>query len=204
MLICVTGGVGSGKSTASRLLAEHGAVVIDADALAREVVEPGTPGYEAVVARFGAGVVLPGGGLDRPAIAAIVFHDEQALADLNAIVHPAVQARSAELLASAPAGAVVVYDIPLFAETRSGRGDFELVVVVEASLDVRLARLAGRGMPRQDALARMAKQATDEQRRAVADVVLDNNGTVDDLRAQVDLLWNRLAGPRLEDIGGIG
>ena len=188
----------------SKILAELGAVVIDGDLIAREVVEPGTPGYDAVVARFGSGVVLPGGALDRPAIAAIVFNDEQALADLNAIVHPAVQKRSAELLASAPTDGVVVYDIPLFAETRTGRGDFELVAVVEASLETRLARLAERGMPREDALGRIAKQATDEQRRAVADVVIDNDGTLDALRAQVDTLWLRIAGGGLEESPPIG
>jgi dephospho-CoA kinase len=192
MLVCVTGGVGSGKSTVTRLLVERGAVVIDADALAREVVEPGMPGFDAVVARFGPGVVLPSGGLDRPAIAAIVFNDSQALTDLNAIVHPAVRARATELLAAAPTGGVVVYDIPLFVETRSGRGEFDIIVAVETSLEVRLARLAERGMTERDALARIAKQATDEQRRAVADVVIDNNGTLDDLRAQVDTLWPRL------------
>jgi dephospho-CoA kinase len=192
MMVCLTGGIGSGKSTVAAMLTERGAVVIDADAIARAVVEVGTPGYEAVVARFGSSVVGPDGALDRPAIAALVFNDEQALADLNAIVHPAVRARSAELIASVPAGGVTVYDVPLFAETNTDRGTFDLVVVVEASLPTRLERLAGRGVPEEDARARIAKQATDEQRRALADVLIDNNGTLEDLVPQVAALWTRL------------
>jgi dephospho-CoA kinase len=190
--IGLTGGVGSGKSTVAALLSERGAVVIDADALAREVVEPGTPGYDAVVARFGEAVVGPDGALDRPALAAVVFAEEAQRADLNAIVHPLVGARMAELMDAVPPESVLVYDVPLLVEGDSAAG-FELVVVVEARLDTRLARLARRGMSEDDARKRIATQATDEQRRAVADVVIDNNGTLDDLRDQVDALWPRLA-----------
>ena len=205
MLIGLTGGVGSGKSTVAAMLADHGAVVIDADVIAREVVEPGQRAYHAVVERFGPDVVLPGGELDRAALAQIVFHDEAALADLNAIVHPAVGERSAELIAAA-AGAIVVYDVPLLAESqadaaaqvrqtgtaRSQRRSYDVIVVVQAALTVRLDRLEGRGMDRADAAARIAAQASDEQRRAIADEVLDNSGTVAELGVQVDDLWQRL------------
>jgi dephospho-CoA kinase len=194
--IGLTGGIGSGKSTVSALLAEHGAVVVDADRLAREVVEPGTPGLAAVVEAFGAGVVGPDGALDRPALAAVVFADPQARARLDGIVHPLVRARAAELVAAAPAGAVVVHDIPLLVET--GQADrFDLVLVVEADLGTRVARLEQRGRPEADARARIAAQATDEQRRAVADVVLDNSGTRESLAAQVERFWSERVRPRL-------
>jgi dephospho-CoA kinase len=186
--IGLTGGVGSGKSTVARLLAEHGATIIDADAIAREVVEPGTPGFEAVVAAFGPDVVGPDGALDRPKLASIVFADEARRAELNGIVHPLVGARTAELMAAAPAGAIVVYDVPLLVESDLAAG-FDLVLVVEAGESTRLARLAGRGMAEADARERMAAQASDEQRRAVADVVLDNDGSLEELRARVDDFW---------------
>ena len=187
----LSGGVGSGKSTVAQLLAEHGAVIVDADAIAREVVEPGTSGYDEVVARFGDGVVA-GGRLDRAALAKIVFNDADALADLNAIVHPRVGARVAELSAAAGPDAVVVYDVPLLAE-QVGRDGFDAVVMVVADRETRLERLAQRGMDRDDAEARMAAQASDEQRRAMADEVIDNSGTRDELAAAVDALWRRLA-----------
>jgi dephospho-CoA kinase len=190
LLVGLTGGVGSGKSTVARLLAERGAVVVDADALAREVVEPGRPGYDAVVARFGAGVVGPDGRLDRPALAALVFNDPAARADLNAIVHPLVARETARRVASVPAGSVVVMDVPLLVE--AARSGYHTVVVVEAPEDARLERLAARGMDPADARARMGAQATDAQRRALADVVLDNSGSVDDLIRQVDSLWSEL------------
>jgi dephospho-CoA kinase len=183
--------VGSGKSTVSALLAEHGAVVIDADALAREVVEPGTPGFDAVVERFGRDVVGADGSLDRPALAAIVFNDEAARADLNAIVHPLVGQRTAELMAATKPDDIVVYDVPLLVESGLAEG-FDIVVVVLADPEVRVRRLAGRGMPESDARARMAAQATDEQRRAVADEIVTNDGSRDELAAQVDALWARL------------
>ena len=190
----LTGGVGSGKSTVAALLAAHGAVVIDADAIAREVVEPGTPGFEAVVAAFGGEVVGPDGRLDRPKLAGIVFGDEAKRVQLNAIVHPLVGKRTVELAGAAPADAVVVYDIPLLVEGNMAAG-FDVVVVVEADPELRIDRLAERGMAADDARERMAAQATDEQRRAVADVVIENNDALDDLKAAVDDLWELLAGP---------
>ena len=190
MRVGLTGGVGSGKSTVAALFAEHGAVVIDADALAREVVEPGTPGFDAVVARFGDEVVGPDGSLDRAALAAQVFNDDAKRADLNAIVHPLVGRRMLEL-AEAAGDDVVVYDVPLLVENDLAAG-FDFVVVVLADPDVRLARLAERGMAEADARARMAVQATDEQRRAVADAVIENDGTRAELAARVDAVWAEL------------
>jgi dephospho-CoA kinase len=193
--VALTGGVGSGKSTVAALLAEYGAVIIDADAIAREVVEPGTQGYDAVVARFGPRVVSADGVLDRAALASIVFADKAARADLNGIVHPLVAARSEALMAAAPQDAIVVYDVPLLVET--GRGsEFDSVVVVEADEQTRLARLAERGVAEPDARARMAAQASDEQRRAIADEVVGNDGDLDTLRGEVRELWRRLAGQR--------
>jgi dephospho-CoA kinase len=191
MRVGLTGGVGSGKSTVSALLAERGAVVIDADAIAREVVEPGTPGLAAVVERFGPEILAPDGSLDRRKLASVVFADERARADLNAIVHPLVGARTVELMAAAAPEAVIVYDVPLLVENGMAAG-FDVVVVVLAAEETRVARLAGRGMHEDDARARIKAQATDDERRAVADVVIDNDGTFDELRAQVDALWTRL------------
>jgi dephospho-CoA kinase len=187
----LTGGVGSGKSTVARLLAERGAVVIDADAIAREVVEPGTPGFDAVVAEFGDAVVGGDGRLDRPALAAIVFNDEARRTALNAIVHPRVGQRTAELTAAAGDDAIIVFDIPLLVESNMAAG-FDTVLVVEADVNLRLARLAERGMAEKDARERMAVQATDEQRRAVAGEVIRNDGSLDELAAQVDDVWKRL------------
>ena len=192
MRVGLSGGVGSGKSTVAAMLAEHGAVVIDADAIAREVVEPGTPGYHAVVAEFGESVVADGR-LDRAALAKIVFDDDDARARLNAIVHPLVGERTAQLMAEAPADAMLVYDVPLLVESGLADG-FDTVVIVLAPRDLRLERLAGRGMPAEDARARMAKQATDDERRDVADEIVTNDGTREQLQAQVDALWERLTG----------
>jgi dephospho-CoA kinase len=189
----LTGGVGAGKSTVGKLLVEHGAVLVDADTAAREVVEPGTEGYAAVVERFGPGVVASDGGLDRAALAAIVFSDDEQRAALNAIVHPLVGRRMAELAAAAPPGAVIVHDIPLLVENGRDRG-FDAVIVVEAPLEVRLSRLLARGMSEQDARERMAAQATDEQRRAVADELIVNDGSLDQLARRVDAVWVRLRG----------
>jgi len=194
----LTGGLGSGKSTVAALFGEHGAVIIDADVVAREVVRAGTPGFAAVVARFGPGVVGPDGELDRAALARIVFADGAALDELNAIVHPLVGSRSAELAAAVPPGAVVVHDIPLLAE--NGLADrFDTVVVVEADREIRLARLAERGLTRAEAEARMAAQATDEQRRAIADEIVRNDGDLDSLARQIDRLWDRLLGSARSD-----
>ena len=194
--IGLTGGIGSGKSTVSGLLAARGAVIVDADRIAREVVEPGTPGLAAVVAAFGDGVVGPDGGLDRPALAAVVFADPAARARLDGIVHPLVRARATELAAAAPADAVVVHDIPLLVETGQA-GRYELVLVVRADPEVRVARLVQRGLTEPDARARIAAQATDEQRAAVADVVLDNSGTREELAARVDRFWTEWVLPRI-------
>ena len=190
MRVGLSGGVGSGKSTVAKLLEKHGAVIIDADAIAREVVEPGTSGFGAVVQRFGSDVVA-GGRLDRAALAKIVFNDTDALADLNAIVHPLVGARVAELAESAPPDAVVVYDVPLLAEKGTREG-FDAVIMVLAGRERRLERLEKRGMDRSDAEARMAAQASDEQRRAMADEIVLNDGTPEELAVVVDELWDRL------------
>ena len=192
--IGLTGGIGSGKSTVAALLAERGARVVDADRIAREVVEPGTPGLAAVVAEFGTGVLTPDGALDRAGLAAIVFGDPAARSRLDGIVHPRVRARAAELVAAAPADAVVVQDVPLLVETGQA-GSFDLVLVVEAEPDVRVQRLVGRGLSAEDTRARMASQATDEQRRAVADVVLRNDGDRADLAARVDRFWTERVAP---------
>jgi dephospho-CoA kinase len=191
MRVGLTGGVGSGKSTVAAILAELGAVVIDADAIAREVVEPGTAGLQAVVARFGPQVLTGTGTLDRAKLAAIVFSDEAARGDLNEIVHPLVGARTAELVSGADPAAVIVQDIPLLVENAL-EGNFDAVVVVEADRATRLDRLQARGMSRPDALARMSAQAADEQRRAVADEVIENNGSRAELRDLVVAVWTRL------------
>ena len=193
MRIAVTGGIGSGKSSVSSRLASYGAVVVDADALAREVVEPGTPGLAAVVAEFGPAVLSADGSLDRAALAAIVFHDAERRADLEAIVHPLVGARSAQLLAEAPASAVAVYDVPLLAETLATGGslgeEFDVVVAVAAPVETRVQRLVSRGLTEEDARARIAAQATDEQRAAIADLVVDNSGDLGALDGLVAELW---------------
>jgi dephospho-CoA kinase len=189
-MVGLTGGIGAGKSEVARRLAELGAIVIDSDRLAREVVEPGTEGLAEVVAAFGPEVLGPDGALDRPALGRRVFGDEAARRRLEAIIHPRVRARSAELIAAAPPDAVVVNDIPLLVESGLGAG-FDVVVVVAASEETRLRRLArSRGMSADEARSRMAAQATDEQRRAAADVVLDNDGSLEELRAAVDRLWH--------------
>ncbi|MEV0008092.1 dephospho-CoA kinase [Streptomyces sp. NPDC051840] len=188
----LTGGIGAGKSEVSRLLARYGAVVIDADRIAREVVEPRTPGLTAVVEAFGPSVLKPDGSLDRPALGSVVFSDPAALARLNAIVHPLVAARSAELERAAGAGAVVVHDVPLL--TENGLAPlYDLVVVVDAHPDTQLDRLLRlRGMTESDARARMAAQATREERLAVAGIVIDNDGPLEKLEPQVQEVWSRL------------
>ncbi|MFS2291869.1 MAG: dephospho-CoA kinase [Actinomadura sp.] len=189
----LTGGIGAGKSAVSALLAERGAVVIDADKIAREVVEPGTPGLAAVVAEFGEDVLLPSGGLDREKLGRIVFNDPDRLEALNAIIHPLVAERVQELMDAAPDDAVVVYDVPLLVE-KGLASMYDEVVVVDAPEEVQVERLvAHRGMREEDARARMANQASREERRAVATHVIDNSGTLDDLKAQVDDLWETLA-----------
>jgi len=188
----LTGGIGAGKSEVSRLLASYGALVVDSDLIAREVVAPGTPGLAAVAAEFGPGVLLPDGSLDRPGLGGIVFADPDRLAALNAIVHPLVRQRSAELEAAAGPGDVVVHDVPLLAENGLA-GLYDLVVVVDAADETRLDRLVRlRGMDPDQARARLAAQATRADRLAVADVVLDNEGPLERLEPQVRSLWQQL------------
>ena len=187
----LTGGIGSGKSTVARLLAEQGALVIDADQLAREVVEPGEPALTEIIERFGPQVVASDGSLDRGALAAIVFADTAALSDLNAITHPRIAQRTAELIEAAADDAVVVYDVPLLVENNATDG-WDAVIVVEADHQVRVHRLIERGLSPEDIEARMSRQASDEERRAVADVLIVNSGDLDDLRDQVTRSWNSL------------
>jgi dephospho-CoA kinase len=192
VLVGLTGGIGAGKSTVAGLLAERGALILDADIAAREVVAPGTDGLAAVIAEFGDGVLGSDGALDRAALAAVVFADPDRRAALNAIVHPRVRAWMAERLAAAPEGSVVVQDVPLLVESGLA-GMFELVVVVDAADSVRVARLVrDRGMTEQEATARIAAQAPREQRLAAADVVVNNDGTPEELADQVAALWNRI------------
>ena len=185
----LTGGIGAGKSTVSRVLAELGAVIVDADLIAREVVEPGTPGLAALVEAFGGDILHPDGSLNRPALAEKAFGSDDSRVLLNSILHPRIGQRTAELVDGAPADGIVVQDIPLLVEGRMGPA-FNLVVVVYVDEAERVRRLVElRGMPEADARARIAAQATDEQRRAAADVWLDNSGPPEALEAQVRALF---------------
>jgi dephospho-CoA kinase len=196
-LIGLTGGIASGKSTIARRLVEHGAVVVDADRIAREVVEPGTPALAQIGETFGPGVIAADGSLDRPALGAIIFADEDARLRLNAITHPAVLATSTERFRAAGEAdpdAVVVYDVPLLVESANAY-PFDLVVVAHASAATRIRRLMElRGTDEAEARRRVGSQATDEERLAVADVVIDTDGTLEQTLAQTDLLWERLRG----------
>ncbi|MGX2997851.1 dephospho-CoA kinase [Streptomyces sp. JNUCC 64] len=193
LTVGLTGGIGAGKSEVSRLLVEHGAVLIDADRIAREVVEPGTPGLAAVVEAFGPGVLASDGSLDRPALGAIVFADPERLAVLNGIVHPLVRARSAELKDRAPRDAVVVQDVPLLVENGLS-GLYDLVIVVDVDPGTQRDRLVRlRGMTEDDARARMAAQATREQRLAAADIVIDNDVPLARLAERVAEVWAELS-----------
>ena len=185
----LTGGIGAGKSEVSRRLVAKGAVLIDGDAIAREVVRPGTPGLAAIVAEFGADVLLPDGTLDRPKLGRIVFNDPEQLAKLNAITHPLIGRRSQELFESAPEDGIVVYDMPLLVENNLG-SLHDAVIVVDVPVEVQLERLVKlRGMTEEDARSRIAAQATREQRHAVADYLVDNTGSLADLDARVDEIW---------------
>lgn len=194
-LLAVSGGIASGKSTISRRFVELGAVHIDADQLAREAVEPGSRGLEAVRARFGDEVIAPDGSLDRAELASIVFQDPEKLAALGEIVHPEVRRLFKERLESIEredADAVVIYDVPLLVEASPG-GDWDLVVMAEAPAQTRIERMVNlRGMSREDAERRIANQADDESRRAIADVVVDTGGSEQHTLQQVDEIWRRL------------
>lgn len=191
----MTGGIGSGKSTVSALLAERGAVIVDADAIVRELQQPGQPVFEAIVEHFGQEVVATDGSLDRQAIADRVFNDPDALAELGKLTHPAVGAEiAARIEAEQGTDHVVVLDVPLLVE---GTSSFPLagVLVVDLPLETAVERLVGRrGMPEADARARIANQATREERLARADHVIDNSGSPEDLRAQVDAAWAWIEG----------
>lgn len=190
--VALTGGVASGKSTVAAMLAELGAVVIDADSLAREVVAPGTDGLAEVVAAFGPDVLTDDGELDRPTLGAIVFADPDRRRTLEAIIHPRVRARAAELEAAAVPGALVVHDIPLLVET--GRaGEFDAVIVVDVPVATQVERMVGlRGMTESDARARIAAQASREQRAATATYLIDNTGSLEALRTRVEEIVREL------------
>ncbi|KUM97854.1 dephospho-CoA kinase [Streptomyces cellostaticus] len=200
----LTGGIGAGKSEVSRLLVEHGAVLIDADRIAREVVAPGTPGLAAVVEAFGEDVLAADGSLDRPRLGSIVFADPDKLAVLNSIVHPLVGSRSRELESAAAGDAVVIHDVPLL--TENGLAPlYDLVVVVDASPETQLDRLVRlRGMTEEDARARMAAQATREQRREIADIVIDNDVPLDALHKRVAEVWDELVRRARASRTGVG
>lgn len=197
LLVGLTGGIGSGKSTVARLLVERGALLIDADVVARQIVEPGTPGFDAVVERFGPEVVAADGTLDRDRVAQIVFADEDARQALNDITHPLVGEEMLRQVAEAPEDAVVVMDVPLLAEGGKDRAlAYPALLVIEAPEAVRLDRLVARGMERSDAEARMARQATDAERREIATHVIDNAGDLAALEARVGDVWAQLEGLR--------
>lgn len=195
MRVGLTGGVASGKSTVSKVLRELGAVVIDADQLARDVVARGTPGLTAIVEEFGDGVLTPDGDLDRPAMARLVFADEAARRRLEGIVHPLVFAESARLEEEAPDEAVVVHDIPLLAES-GGAAAFDAVIVVDAPAEVQVDRMTReRGWTREESEARIAAQASREDRRSIATYLIENTGTLDDLRARVTDVYAAMTRP---------
>lgn len=191
-MVGLTGGTGVGKSTVCARLAEAGAIIVDCDQLGRDVVAPGGPALEPLFERFGPTIRTSDDQLDRAALAAIVFNDASALVDLNAITHPAIDRLIVGRVAEAPTHAIVVLDLAVLVESTLGQNSYHLVVVVESTVDLRIERLAQRGMTADDARARMASQATDAQRRAVAHRIIDNSGDLDDLRTEVDALWNEL------------
>ena len=197
----LTGGIAAGKTAVARRLVELGAVLIDADAIAREVVEPGTEGLERIVAAFGPGILAADGSLDRPSLGALVFADATERAKLNAIVHPLVRAEAARRAEAAPEGAVIVQDIPLLVESGQ-ESAFDLVLVIEAPLEERVRRMVDdRGMAEADARARIAAQATDGQRAAVADAVIVNSGSLETLHRHIDEFWEKHIGPSTSHAG---
>jgi dephospho-CoA kinase len=202
LLVGLTGGIASGKSVVAARLAEHGAVVVDADQIAREVVEPGTPALERIRQEFGDGVITADGSLDRAALGAIVFADEGARGILNSITHPAVlelsQRRFREA-AEADPDAIVVYDVPLLSEVR-GKAEFDVVIVVSAPEEVRIDRMVSlRGMSREDAERRIRSQVPEEERRALADILIESGGSLEQTLARADEVWDEL---RQRAVGG--
>ena len=196
LLVALTGGIGSGKSTVAGLFAQRGAAVVDADAVARWVVEPGRPALEALAGRFGPGILHADGTLNRPALADLAFADDDSRRALEAITHPAIVAEMDRRIAACLGDAVVVVEIQLLVETWDQRvREYDAVVAVEAPREVRLARLVERGMTRDDAERRMATQASDEQRRTIATFVIENDGDLDALAEQVDQVWSSLQAP---------
>lgn len=190
--VALTGGIASGKTTVAQLFAEHGAILIDSDALAREVVAPGTPGLAEIAARFGTGVLAPDGGLDRQALGEIIFGDERARGDLNAIIHPRVRQRRAEIISGAAEDAIVVSVIPLLVETGLA-GGFDAVVVVDMPEELQIERLMARsGLTEERARARVDAQARRRERLAVAHWVIDNSGARAQLHDQVEVVWQGL------------
>jgi dephospho-CoA kinase len=191
LMVGLTGGIGAGKSTVAGILAAHGAIVVDADAIAREIVEPGTPTLAKLVERFGPEILRPDGSLDRPALAAVAFVDDETRKELEAITHPAIGEEFLRRVAEAPRDAVVVHDVPLLVESTRGF-DYGAVIVVEAPLKMRLDRLEARGVRRDDARRRIGLQASDEDRRKVATWVVDNAGDLGHLEKQVNEIWSEL------------
>ena len=192
MYLGLSGGIGSGKSTVSKILSDLGAVVIDADVIAKEVLLPGTSGFESAVNTFGSTILDSAGNIDRKILAKHVFENPNELAKLEAIVHPAVIARVATIRESLPKTAVVVYDTPLMFEKQL-QGQFDKVLMVVADSDLRRSRLVERGLDPADITARLANQATDEQRVTIADFVIENNGTYEQLQEQVAKVWQQLS-----------
>lgn len=204
VVTALTGGIGSGKSTVAELLAQRGAVVVDADAIARQVVEPGTPGLAALVECFGTGILAPDGTLDRGALASVAFADDESRTALEAITHPAINEEFTRQMRAAPADAIVICDVPLLVESPQARSrGYQLVIVVEAPRAVRLERLEGRGVPRADAERRMAAQASDDDRRQLATYLIDNGGDLAALESQVDEVWRDLVRRRGEEAAAV-
>lgn len=195
--VALTGGIGSGKSLVADLFAEHGAICIDSDQLSREVIERGKPGFDEVVARFGDDI-LSGGEINRAKLAEIIFQDSKARQDLEAIIHPKVRELALRMTSKAGENAVVINEIPLLFET-NGQDRFDLVITVESSLENRRARLLERGLKLYEIDKRIAAQASTEERNSIADVIIENDGDVSNLEAQVANIWERVIRPRLKN-----
>ncbi len=205
LLVGLTGGIGAGKSTVANLLAQHGAVIVDADEVARAIVEPGQPALAKLVDRFGPEILDADGRLDRAAVAKVAFADDASRRDLEAITHPAINDEFSRRVAASPSDAIVVLDVPLLVESPQARKrPYQTVIVVEAPREVRLARLEARGVDRADAEARMAAQAADEERRKLATYVLDNGGDHAELERKIDEIWSDLERRHRESTNAAG